>query len=367
LSDNVEIGSIVLEEEKVKNKKVPKEKIEIEKKEMSVDKKAKLEALDKAAKECEKEYGKNAIMRMDGSNIQKVPCISTGILGMDLLLGGSGFPKGRIIEIIGMESSAKTTLCLQTAVEVQKNGGVVAIVDAEQALDLEYAQNLGLNVDELYLAQPECGEVSMSIAEKFIEAGVDLLIVDSVAALTPRSELEGDLGDANMGRHAKLMSAVCRMITAKANKSKTTVLFTNQYRQTIGIFSTFVGTGGNALKFFSSIRVELKKAEVNKVEEGEDATSSQIKCKILKNKIAPPFKKGEFTVIFGKGIDKYTDLITQAIKYEVIKKAGAWFSGNFNNQDEKWQGMDNVVKAVETDTALYQDIYNKVIEKVNNK
>ena len=351
-------GMALQTETKIEKVKKPKEKpVEI----AVVDdvKKEKLKALQAVITACDKEYGTNTVMRMDASAIKKVPCISTGILGLDDMLGG-GFARGRIAEILGMESSGKSTLCIETMIQAQKEGGVVGFIDAEHALDLEYAKNLGLNVDELFLTQPDSGEVALEVAEKMIETGMDLLVIDSVAALTPQSEIDGDMGDANMGKHARLMSQACRKLTAKIAKSKTVVLFTNQYRSTIGVFATNVGTGGNALKFYASQRVDMRKGEVSNDSE-EEAISNKVKIKIIKNKIAPPFRKGEFEIVFGKGFDKMNDLVNLAVKYEVIDKKGAWYAFK---EEKLGQGLANTIATLNGNIELKEEIVKLTKEKM---
>lgn len=356
--------SIPKEEKVSKRKKEDKDdKVKNDKIEMSDAKKAKFEALEKMRMACEKEYGKNSVIRMDGKEITRVPCLSTSVMGIDELLGG-GFARGRIAEVAGNESSGKTTLCIQTMVQCQKEGGFVGFIDAEHALDLEYAKSLGLNIDELYLTQPDNGEQALEIADKMIEAGVDMLVVDSVAALTPQSEIEGEMGDAQMGKHARLMGQAMRKLTAKIGKNKTVVIFTNQYRSGIGPYSSSkVATGGNALKFYASQRLDMGKGKADDNGD-EDATKTSVKIKVIKNKVAPPFRKGEFEIVFGKGFSRAADLLSLACKYEIINKAGSWYS----YKDQKiGQGADNAANWLIEDQTRYDEIERLTREAILKK
>ena len=361
----MEQDTVILEETKEDSLEKTKKKIPVSDKKTDTTgvpntKKAKLEALDKIIKECDKKFGEHSVIKMGDTSISKIECISTGILGIDDILGG-GFPRGRIIEIAGAESSGKTSLCIQAMVECQKNDGVVGFIDAEHALDLEYAKNLGLNIEELYLSQPAYGEQAIDIAESMIDAGIDLLIIDSVAALTPLSEIEGEMGDAQMGKQARLIGQAMRKLTAKIGKNKTCVIFTNQYRSGIGPYaSSKVTTGGNALKFFASQRLDLSKGKVDDTG-NEDAIKSVVRIKVIKNKIAPPFKKGEFEIIFGKGFSKESDLLSLAVKYDIIQKAGSWYS--YNNE-KIGQGSERALEWLSENSERFEEIKQKVKEKL---
>lgn len=294
---------------------------------MSDQKKA---ALDAAMAQIEKNFGKGAIMRLGDQEQSGLETISSGSISIDLALGG-GYPKGRIIEIYGPESSGKTTLCLHAAAEFQRAGGTVAFIDAEHALDPQYAQKVGVNTDNLLLAQPDSGEQALEIAEALVRSGgVDLIVIDSVAALTPRAEIEGDMGDAQMGLHARLMSQALRKLTAISSKMGTTIIFINQIRMKIGVMfgNPETTTGGNALKFYSSVRIEIRKG--GKIETGtgddKEATGNEARIKIVKNKVAPPFKTATVDILFNEGISREGDLIEMGVRKDIVKKAGAFYS-----------------------------------------
>jgi len=285
-------------------------------------------ALDLALSQIEKQYGKGAIMKL-GSDERPadVPAISTGSLGMDIALGVGGLPRGRVIEIFGPEASGKTTLTLHCIAEVQKTGGIAAFIDAEHALDLTYAKKLGVQADDLLVSQPDTGEQALEIAETLVRSGaIELIVVDSVAALTPRAEIEGEMGDAHMGLQARLMSQALRKLTAAISKSQTTLIFINQIRMKIGVMfgNPETTTGGNGLKFYSSVRLDIRRIE--SIKEGQDVTGSRVRVKVVKNKMAPPFRQAEFDIMFAEGISKTGELVDLGVDKKVIEKSGAWYS-----------------------------------------
>jgi len=329
---------------------------------------AKKSALAAAMAQIEKNFGKGAIMRMGEHEHQKIPKVSSGSISLDLALGG-GYPKGRIIEIYGPESSGKTTLCLHAAAEFQKAEGTVAFIDAEHALDPEYAKKIGVDIDNLLLSQPDSGEQALEIAEALVRSGsVDLIVIDSVAALTPRSEIEGDMGDMQMGSQARLMSQALRKLTGIASKMGTTIIFINQIRMKIGVVfgNPETTTGGNALKFYSSVRVEVRKGL--KIEAGtgdlKEAHGNIAKIKITKNKIAPPFKTATVDIMFNEGISRMGDLLETAVKAEIVEKSGAFYS--YKGGTKLGQGKLNVVNFLKSNPDLAAEIEQLVREKLLN-
>ena len=322
--------------------------------------KEKQKALDQAFKQIEKKYGKGSVMKMGDAPKIEIEAIPTGAINLDIALGIGGLPRGRVIEIYGPESSGKTTLALHVIAEAQKLGDTCAFVDAEHALDAEYAANLGVDIDNLIMSQPDTGEAGLDIAESLVRSGaVGLIVIDSVAALVPKAEIEGEMGDSHMGLQARLMSQALRRLTGIISKSNTTVIFINQLREKIGVMfgSPETTTGGRALKFYSSVRMDIRR--IKTITEGEDSIGSRTRVKIVKNKVAPPFKIVEFDIMYGKGISKTGVLLDTAVDLDIIDKAGSWFSYG----DQKLgQGRENVKKMLEDDPEFTKEIDAKVRE-----
>ena len=316
-------------------------------------------ALDLALSQIEKQYGKGAIMKLgDAEAPEDIPAISTGSLGLDIALGVGGFPRGRVIEIFGPEASGKTTLTLHAIAEVQKTGGVAAFIDAEHALDLTYARKLGVQADDLLVSQPDTGEQALEIAETLVRSGaIDVIVVDSVAALTPRAEIEGEMGDAHMGLQARLMSQALRKLTGAISKSLTTVIFINQIRMKLGVMfgNPETTTGGNALKFYSSVRLDIRRIE--SIKEGQDVVGSRVRVKVVKNKMAPPFKQAEFDILFSQGISKAGELVDLGVDKKVLEKSGAWYS---YHGERLGQGRDAVRDFLLTNQPLAREIEGKL-------
>ena len=326
---------------------------------------ARLQALQTAMAKIEKDFGKGAIMRMGGEAAEKVEVIPTGSIGLNHALGVGGYPRGRIIEIFGPESSGKTTLTIHAIAEAQKAGGIAAFIDAEHAFDPTYAQKLGVNLDELYISQPDNGEQALAIADQLISsAAVDLVVIDSVAALTPKAEIEGDMGDNKVGLQARLMSQALRKLTATISKTKTTCIFINQLRAKIGVMfgNPETTTGGNALKFYSSVRLDIRR--ISSIKDGEEIIGNQVRVKVVKNKVAPPFRKAEFEISFGEGISHAGEIVDLGVELEIIKKSGSWFS---YNESKIGQGRDAVKKIIQDNPELAEEIEAKIIEKLNEK
>jgi len=298
-------------------------------------------ALAAALGQIERQFGKGAVMRMgDATAARDVAVISTGSLALDIALGTGGLPKGRVIEIYGPESSGKTTLALQVVAQCQKPGGAAAFVDAEHALDMEYAAKLGVNVDDLLVSQPDTGEQALEIADMLVRSSaVDVVVIDSVAALTPRAEIEGEMGDSHVGLHARLMSQALRKLTGNINRSNTMVIFINQIRMKIGVMfgNPETTTGGNALKFYASVRLDIRR--IGAIKKGDEVIGNETRVKVVKNKLAPPFKQAEFEILYGEGISRYGELIELGVKHGIVDKAGAWYS---YGKDRIGQGKDNV-------------------------
>ena len=325
----------------------------------------KLKALQAAMDRIEKNYGKGAIMKLGEENIQQIEVIPTGSLGLNVALGVGGYPRGRIIEIFGPESSGKTTLAIHAIAEAQKNGGIAAIIDAEHAFDRFYAQKLGVDVNSLLIAQPDNGEQALEIADQLISsAAVDLVIIDSVAALTPKAEIEGDMGDNKVGLQARLMSQALRKLTATIAKTNTTCIFINQLREKIGVMfgNPETTTGGNALKFYASVRIDIRKS--TPIKDGEEILGHLTKVKIVKNKVAPPFRRAEFDIMFGEGISKTGEIIDLAEEHDIIKKSGSWYS---YGDTKLAQGRDAVKKLLADNPELAEELEAKIIEALNNK
>ncbi|HEY5510161.1 MAG TPA: recombinase RecA [Prolixibacteraceae bacterium] len=320
----------------------------------------KLKALQLTMDKIEKSYGKGSIMRLGDKPVDDVAAISSGSIALDLALGIGGYPKGRVIEIFGPESSGKTTLAIHAIAEAQKQGGIAAIIDAEHAFDTSYATKLGVNINELLISQPDNGEQALEIADNLIRSGaIDIIVIDSVAALTPKAEIEGEMGDSKMGLHARLMSQALRKLTASISKTKTCVIFINQLREKIGVMfgNPETTTGGNALKFYASVRVDIRK--IGQLKEGEEVLGNHTRVKIVKNKIAPPFRKAEFDIIFGEGISKIGEIIDLGVELNIIKKSGSWFS---YGETKIGQGRESVKSLLKDNPELAEEIEKKIIQ-----
>ena len=320
----------------------------------------KLKVLNAVMAKIEKDFGKGSIMRMNSNEVNDVPVIPTGSVTLDMALGVGGYPKGRIIEIFGPESSGKTTLAIHAIAEAQKAGGIAAFIDAEHAFDSYYAQNLGVDVDNLLISQPDNGEQALEIADSLIRSSaIDIIVIDSVAALTPKAEIEGEMGDSKMGLQARLMSQAMRKLTSSIAKTKTVCIFINQLRDKIGVVygNPETTTGGNALKFYASVRIDIRRVSV--IKDGEEQLGTRTRVKIVKNKVAPPFRRAEFDILFGEGISKIGEVIDLAVDYGVIKKAGSWFS---YGEKKIGQGRDSVKELMKQDSEFYNKIEAEVRE-----
>ena len=330
--------------------------------ERTPEKDGKKRALDLALTQIEKQFGKGAIMKLGGTEVQAdIAAIPTGSLGLDLALGIGGMPRGRVVEVFGPESSGKTTLCLHIIAEAQKTRGSAAFVDAEHALDIGYAKKLGVQTDDLLVAQPDTGEQALEITETLVRSGaLDIIVVDSVAALVPRAEIEGEMGDSHMGLQARLMSQALRKLTGAISRSHATVIFINQIRMKIGVMfgNPETTTGGNALKFYSSVRLDIRRIE--SIKDGQEVTGSRVRVKVVKNKTAPPFKQAEFDIMFSEGISKVGELVDLGVDRQIIDKAGAWYS--YNNE-RLGQGREAVKTFLKSNPDITQDIETKIREK----
>ena len=325
---------------------------------------AKMKALQATLDKIEKDFGKGAIMKMGDQADTEVSVIPSGSIALDNALGVGGYPRGRVIEIYGPESSGKTTLAIHAIAQAHKNGGIAAIIDAEHAFDRTYAKHLGVNLDSLLISQPDNGEQALEIADNLIRSGaIDIIVVDSVAALTPKAEIEGEMGDQRVGLQARLMSQALRKLTATIAKTNTCCIFINQLREKIGVMfgNPETTTGGNALKFYASIRIDVRK--VTQLKDGEDATGNRTRAKIVKNKVAPPFKKAEFDIVFGEGISRIGEIVDLGVEYEIIKKSGSWFS---YNETRLAQGRDAVKKLLTDNVELAEEIDLKIREALKN-
>jgi len=326
------------------------------------NKEAKMQALKIAIDQIEKQHGKGSIMRLNEGPIAKIDSISTSSISLDAALGIGGVPRGRVIEIFGPESSGKTTLCLHIIAEAQKSGGLAAFIDAEHAMDIAYAKKLGVDVNTLLLSQPEFGEQALEIVETLVRSNaIDIIIVDSVAALTPRAEIEGEMGDPTMGVQARLMSQALRKLTSAISKSKTSVMFTNQLRQKIGVMfgNPETTTGGNALKFYASVRLDVRRIEA--IKDGTNVIGNRTRVKVVKNKVAPPFKEAQFDILYNEGISKLGDLIDTAVDHNVIVKSGSWFS---YKDDRIGQGRDSVKKYLQSNPNIAKEIDTALRKKL---
>ena len=329
---------------------------------------SKKKALDAALLKIEKEYGKGAMMKMSESSAVEVEAISTGSLNLDLALGVGGLPRGRIIEIYGPEASGKSTLAMACVKEVQENGGIAAYIDAEHAMDIKYATRMGINVGDLYLSQPDSGEQALNICETIVRSGaVDLVVIDSVAALTPQAEIDGEMEDQLVGVQARMMSKACRKLTSAISSSRCVVIFINQLREKVGVMygNPEVTPGGKALKFYSSVRLDVRRVEALK--KGPDVIGNHVRVKVVKNKVAPPFRQAEFDIIFGQGIDKDAEVVDAALTLGFIVRSGAWFSyeNTETNRKERWQGKERVKEALSKDADLMKEIKELVINKLH--
>ena len=329
------------------------------------EKDSKLKALKLTLDKLDKTYGKGSVMKLGDQTIEKVEAIPSGSIGLDLAMGVNGYPKGRVVEIYGPESSGKTTLSLHAIAECQKNGGIAAFIDAEHAFDRFYAEKLGVDLAELVISQPDNGEQALEIADNLIRSGaVDALVIDSVAALTPKSEIEGEMGDSKMGLHARLMSQAMRKLTGSISKTKCTVFFLNQLREKIGVMfgNPETTTGGNALKFYASVRLDIRRSTQIKDSEGA-VLGNKTRVKVVKNKVAPPFKTAEFDIMYGEGISKTGEIIDLGVEHEIIEKSGSWFS---YGGTKLGQGRDSVKVILKDNPELMEELEGKIFQIINN-
>jgi len=332
---------------------------------MSSEKEAKLKALQLTLDKLDKAYGKGTVMKMGDKAVEEVETISSGSLGLDLALGVNGYPRGRVIEIYGPESSGKTTLTLHAIAETQKAGGIAAFIDAEHAFDRNYAEKLGVDIENLIISQPDNGEQALEITENLIRSGaIDIVVIDSVAALTPKSEIEGEMGDSKMGLHARLMSQALRKLTGTISKTNCTVFFINQLREKIGVMfgNPETTNGGNALKFYASIRLDIRRS--SQIKDGDNVIGNRTKIKVVKNKVAPPFKTAEFDIMYGEGVSKTGEILDLAVEFEIIKKAGSWFS---YGDTKLGQGRDAVKVLIKDNPELADELELKIKNYIKEK
>lgn len=330
----------------------------------SIDDKKKALAL--VLEKMDKTYGKGTVMKMGDSAVEEVEVIPSGSLGLDIALGVGGYPKGRVIEIYGPESSGKTTLTMHAIAESQKQGGIAAFIDAEHAFDAVYAKKLGIDVENLIISQPDNGEQALEIADNLIRSGaIDIVVIDSVAALTPKAEIEGEMGDSKMGLHARLMSQALRKLTATISRTKCTVIFINQLREKIGVVfgNPETTTGGNALKFYASVRIDIRRSG-SPIKVGEDAVGNRVKVKIVKNKVAPPFKNTEFDIMYGEGISKVGEILDLGVEFDIVKKSGSWFS---YGDTKLGQGRDAVKELLKDNPELLEELSEKIKVAIKEK
>jgi len=326
----------------------------------------KKKALALVLEKMDKTYGKGTVMKMGDSAVEEVEVIPSGSLGLDIALGVGGYPKGRVIEIYGPESSGKTTLTMHAIAESQKQGGIAAFIDAEHAFDAVYAKKLGIDVENLIISQPDNGEQALEIADNLIRSGaIDIVVIDSVAALTPKAEIEGEMGDSKMGLHARLMSQALRKLTATISRTKCTVIFINQLREKIGVMfgNPETTTGGNALKFYASVRIDIRRSG-SPIKVGEDAVGNRVKVKIVKNKVAPPFKNTEFDIMYGEGISKVGEILDLGVEFDIVKKSGSWFS---YGDTKLGQGRDAVKELLKDNPELLEELAEKIKVAIKEK
>jgi len=326
------------------------------------EKEAKLKALEITLGKLEKSYGKGVVMKLGDKVVEKIDAIPSGSMGLDIAMGVGGYPRGRVVEIYGPESSGKTTLTIHAIAEVQKQGGIAAFIDAEHAFDSDYASSLGVDTDNLLISQPDNGEQALEIADHLISSGaIDLVVIDSVAALTPKSEIEGEMGDSKMGLHARLMSQALRKLTATISKTGCTCMFINQLRMKIGIMfgNPETTTGGNALKFYASVRLDIRR--IGAIKDGDGIIGNRTRVKVVKNKVAPPFRMAEFDIMFGKGISRSGEVLDIAVDHEIINKSGSWFA---YNDTKLGQGRDAVKTMLEDNPELSEEIETKIREQL---
>jgi recombination protein RecA len=335
-----------------------------EKEKPDTEKEAKLKALQLTLDKLDKTYGKGTVMKMGDKAVEEVETISSGSLGLDLALGVNGYPRGRVIEIYGPESSGKTTLTLHAIAEAQKAGGIAAFIDAEHAFDRNYAEKLGVDIENLIISQPDNGEQALEIAENLIRSGaIDIVVIDSVAALTPKSEIEGEMGDSKMGLHARLMSQALRKLTGTISKTNCTVFFINQLREKIGVMfgNPETTTGGNALKFYASVRLDIRRS--SQIKDGDNVIGNRTKVKVVKNKVAPPFKVAEFDIMYGEGVSKTGEILDLAVEFEIIKKAGSWFS---YGDTKLGQGRDAVKSLIKDNPEMADELEAKIKQHIKD-